>query len=289
MSATKPNDGKEGEVAMETEETRKISEEALYGALWRVNNFAGNYNYERLMGLGMCEVMVPIFRSLKVTGDKLREGLTRHMVFYNTNPYPGAMIMGIMAAMEEAKANDESFPAETINDFKVAMMGPFAGMGDSFFWATLHPIILVMAASWAVNYNILGFFFSYLIAVEAIVFTVIPFFWGYKFGVNIVEKIRNSQIFAQMVTGSKVVAMTVVGVMIATLIHVSTPVVLFQTSAQGSGVNIQSVLDGMMPGLLNLGVLFLVYWLLRKKLSTVVVMIILMALTVALKALGWVG
>jgi mannose/fructose/N-acetylgalactosamine-specific phosphotransferase system component IID len=289
MSATKPNDGKEGEVAMETEGTKKVSEEALYGALWRVNNFAGNYNNERLMSLGMCEVMVPIFRSLKVTGDQLKEGLTRHMVFYNTNPYPGAMIMGIMAAMEEAKANDESFPPETINDFKVAMMGPFAGMGDSFFWGTLHPIILVMAASWAVHYNILGFFFSYLIAVEAIVFTVLPFFWGYRFGASIVDRIRNSQIFGQLVTGAKVVAMTVVGVMIATLMHISTPIVLFANSAKGSGVNIQSTLDGMMPGLLNLGVLFLAYWLLRKKISPVVVMLILMVLTVGVVTLGWVN
>ena len=83
--------------------------------------------------------------------------------------------------------------------------------------------------------------------------------------------------------------MTVVGVMIGLLIHISTPVVLFQTTEKGSGVAIQGILDGIMPGILSLGVLFLVYWLLRKKLSPVVVMLILMVLTVALKTLGWIG
>jgi fructoselysine/glucoselysine PTS system EIID component len=274
---------------MNAEEPKKISEMDLYGALWRVNNFASNYNFERLMGLGMCEVMIPVFRSLKITGEKLREGLTRHMVFYNTNPYPGAMIMGVMASMEEAKANDDSFPAETINDFKVAMMGPFAGMGDSLFWGTVHPIILTIAAYLAVNHSMLGFFLCYLIAVEAILGTYFPFKWGVQFGTSIVEKIRTSQLLAQLTTGAKVVAMTVAGVMIATLVKVSTPVVLFKTDAAGSGVALQGVLDGIMPGLLSLGTLFLVYGLLRKKMSPIVVMLILMVLTVVLKTLGWIG
>ncbi len=111
-------------------EQKKIDELALYGAFWRNNNFAGNYNFERLMALGMTQVMIPIFRSLGYTGDKLKDGYKRHLVFYNTHPYFGSLIMGVMAAMEEAKANDDSITTEVINDFKVAMMGPFAGVGD---------------------------------------------------------------------------------------------------------------------------------------------------------------
>jgi len=274
---------------MNAENPKKISKLGLYGAIWRINNFASNYNFERLMALGMCEVMVPVFRSLGITGDKLREGLQRHLVFYNTHPYFCAMIMGIMAAMEESKANDDSLPGETINDFKVAMMGPFAGMGDSLFWGTVHPIILTISAYMAVKYNILGFFLCFLIGVIAILGTYYPFLWGYKYGTNIVEQIRTSQLLAQLTTGAKVVAMTVVGVMIGLLIHISTPVVLFQTTEKGSGVAIQGILDGIMPGLLSLGVLFLVYWLLRRKISPLVVMLILMVLTVALKTLGWIG
>lgn len=141
----------------------------------------------------------------------------------------------------------------------------------------------------AVKYNILGFFLCFLIGVIAILGTYYPFLWGYKYGTNIVEQIRTSQLLAQLTTGAKVVAMTVVGVMIGLLIHISTPVVLFQTTEKGSGVAIQGILDGIMPGLLSLGVLFLVYWLLRRKISPLVVMLILMVLTVALKTLGWIG
>ncbi len=159
---------------------KKVDEKNLYGALWRVNNFAGNYNFERLMALGMTQVMVPVFRSLGITGDKLKEGLKRHMVFYNTHPYFGALIMGVMVAMEEAKANDDSVTEEAINGFKVALMGPFAGIGDSFFWGTVHPIILAVSANMALQGNFLGFVFAFLIAAEAILGTYYPFIWDIR-------------------------------------------------------------------------------------------------------------
>ncbi len=268
---------------------KKLDQSSLYGALWRVNNFASNYNFERLMALGMCQVMVPVFRGLGITGDKLKEGLERHMVFYNTHPYFGALIMGVMAAMEEAKANDETLQGDVINDFKVAMMGPFAGMGDSFFWGTIHPIILAISANLAVSYNILGFFVAYLIGVIAVLGTYYPFMWGYRGGTTIVEQIRSSHLLGQLTLGARIVAMTVAGVMVATLVNISTPVVLFKTEAEKSGVAIQGILDQILPKILSLGALFLVYWLLRRRLSPLIVMLILMVLTVALKALGWVG
>lgn len=267
---------------------KKIDELALYGAFWRNNNFAGNYNFERLMALGMTQVMVPIFRSLGYTGEKLKEGLKRHLVFYNTHPYFGSLIMGVMAAMEEAKANDDSITTAGINDIKVAMMGPFAGIGDSFFWGTVHPIILAIAANLAINGSFLGVIVSLLIGVIAVLGTYYPFFWGYKGGVDVVEQIRTSDLLDKFVLGAKVVAMTVSGVMVATLINISTPVVLFQTEAEGSGVAIQGVLDSILPKALPLGLLFLVYFLLKKKLSPIIVMIILMSLTVILKLLGWI-
>ncbi len=270
-------------------ENKKIDELALYGAFWRINNFAGNYNFERLMALGMTQVMIPIFRSLGYTGDKLKDGYKRHLVFYNTHPYFGALIMGVMAAMEEAKANDDSITTEVINDFKVAMMGPFAGVGDSLFWGTIHPIILAIAANLAIGGSFMGVVIAFLIGVLAVVGTYYPFFWGYKGGIGIVEQIRSSQVLEKVVLGAKVVAMTVSGVMVASLISLSTPVVLFKTEAEGSGVALQGILDAIFPKLLPLGLLFLVYYLLKKKVSPILVMLILMALTVVLKVLGWIA
>jgi mannose/fructose/N-acetylgalactosamine-specific phosphotransferase system component IID len=139
------------------------------------------------------------------------------------------------------------------------MMGPFAGVGDSLFWGTIHPIILAIAANLAINGSFMGVIVSLLIGVLAVLGTYYPFFWGYKGGIGVVEQIRSSQVLEKFVLGAKIVAMTVSGVMVASLISLSTPVVLFQTSAEGSGVNLQNILDSILPKALPLGLLFLVY------------------------------
>jgi len=279
-----------GQKSIEVEASRvKVAEQDLYGALWRSFNFAGNYNFERLMALGMVQVMVPIFRSLKFTPEQLREGYSRHLVFYNTHPYFGALIMGTMVAMEEAKANGENITPETINGLKIAMMGPFAGVGDSLFWGTIHPIILAISANLALQGNFLGAIAAFMIGILAVLGHYFGFFWGYRGGIDIVRQLHVSQLLEKVTLGARIVAMTVAGVMVATLINIKTPLVLFKTEAENSGVVIQNILDQIMPKLLPLGALFLVYWLLKKKLSAIWVMLILMALTILGTTLGWLG
>ncbi len=271
-----------------TDKNKKIDELALYGAFWRNNNFAGNYNFERLMALGMTQVMIPIFRSLGYEGEKLREGYKRHLVFYNTHPYFGSLIMGVMAAMEETKANDDSITPAAINDVKVAMMGPFAGIGDSFFWGTIHTIIFAIAANLAIEGSFLGVIVSLLVGVVAVLGTYFPFFWGYRAGIGVVDQIRSSDLLDKFVLGAKIVGMTVAGVMVASLIQVSTPLVLFQTEAEGSGIVLQDILDSILPKALPLALLFGVYFLLKKKVNPLLVMLILIILTVLLTTLGWI-
>lgn len=270
--------------------SKRLTSQDLYGAYWRTFNFANNYNFERLMALGMAQVMVPVFRGLSLSKDKLRQGLSRHLVFYNSHPYFGSLIMGVMTAMEEAKARGDEVSQEVINGLKVAMMGPFAGIGDSFFWGTVHPIILAISAHLALQGSVLGVLLAVLgIGGLAVLGHYYPFFWGYSAGVDVITRIRDSQIFERVTLGARVVAMVVAGVMVATLINITTPIVLFRTEAEGSGIAIQQVLDQVMPGLLPLATLFLVYWLLRRRLSPVWVMVVLLVLTVVLKALNVIG
>jgi mannose/fructose/N-acetylgalactosamine-specific phosphotransferase system component IID len=68
----------------------------------------------------------------------------------------------------------------------------------------------------------MGVVVAMLIGVLAVVGTYYPFFWGYKGGIGIVEQIRSSQLLEKFVLGAKVVAMTVAGVMVASLISLST-------------------------------------------------------------------
>lgn len=44
------------------------------------------------------------------------------------------LILGISTAMEEENALDENFDTSSINSVKAGLMGPLAGIGDSFMW-----------------------------------------------------------------------------------------------------------------------------------------------------------
>ena len=95
--------------------------------------------------------MVPVIRRFYNTKEEISAALKRHMVFYNTNPWLGAIIPGVLTSMEEERASGQPVDEGVIEGVKVAIMGPFAGMGDALFWATYIPIILAIAAAWALS------------------------------------------------------------------------------------------------------------------------------------------
>ena len=102
-------------------------------AAWSYIFFAqATQNFERMMGLAFCHVMEPVLKKLYGEGtEEYQKALERHMQFYNTEPQLGALIPGITIAMEEARAKGENVSEELIVNTKNALMGPFAGIGDS--------------------------------------------------------------------------------------------------------------------------------------------------------------
>lgn len=104
-------------------------------------------NFERMMGLAFCHIMVPIIDKLYKMIQKNIKALQRHMQFYNTESQFGAVIPGIIVAMEEARATGEDVSEELIVSTKNALMGPFAGIGDSLLIGTYQPILLSIAMS----------------------------------------------------------------------------------------------------------------------------------------------
>lgn len=111
-------------------------------------------NFERYQALGFCNAFAPCLKKLYGPGDELKEALKRHLEFFNTQAMIGAVIPGSVLAMEEAKANGNDIPAETISSFKTGLMGPMAGIGDALEGGCFMAIINAMGASFAMQGNI---------------------------------------------------------------------------------------------------------------------------------------
>ena len=85
---------------------------------------------------------------------------------FNTEPQLGAIIVGVTAGLEEARANGaEDVDSETINGLRAGLMGPIAGIGDSLVVGTVIPILLGIAMGMSGGGSPMGAIFYIAISV----------------------------------------------------------------------------------------------------------------------------
>lgn len=141
---------------MTTSNERKLTKKEINKVFWRSFGLEWDWNYERQMNMGYCYCMLPVIEKLYPNKEDQIAAMERHLEFFNTTPQLATLILGVSAAMEENNANDPNFDTESINNVKVSLMGPLAGIGDSFIWGTLRIIATGVGLSLATQGNILG-------------------------------------------------------------------------------------------------------------------------------------
>ena len=137
--------------------SKLITKRDLRKVFFRSFPMEWTWNYEKQQNLGYTYAMIPIIEKLyKDKPEEKAAALQRHLEFFNTTPHMVTLILGISTAMEEENALDENFDTSSINSVKAGLMGPLAGIGDSFMWGTLRIIATGIGTSLAMNGNILG-------------------------------------------------------------------------------------------------------------------------------------
>lgn len=117
-------------------EQKKLTKEDLRKVFLRSLTIMCSWNYERQMHMGFMCGMSPVLDKLYADDEeRKKDAYRRHMEFFNCTPQMTPFIMGLVASMEEQNANSEEgdFQTESISMIKTSLMGPFAGIGDSFF------------------------------------------------------------------------------------------------------------------------------------------------------------
>ena len=82
--------------------------------------------------------------------------IERHLAFFNAEGIWGAVIHGIVIAMEEQRALGLPISTEAISGVKVGMMGPLSGIGDTIDWSTLRPLLIALVLPLAENGSLVG-------------------------------------------------------------------------------------------------------------------------------------
>ena len=278
--------------AMELPEyTKKLPKKTLVKTwLWTTSTEAC-YNYERLQALGTANLMLTPIRELYDTNEERVKELKKYMVFYNSEVFTvGPIINGIACSMEEAHANGENITEKDINAVRTGLMGPVAGIGDTVMQGILFPILFGIGCSMALDGSYLGPILSFAI-FEILIFGCgyFMFMTGYKQGKTSLLKILKNGTIDRIINSFSIVGLMVVGSMAATRVTVNTPLAI----KIGEGTTtIQSVLDSLAPGLIPLGITLLVWWMLKKKINTVWIIIAIFLVGIAgyySGILGYVG
>ena len=288
-----------------TEKKVTLSKRDRWNVMWHSQFLQGSWNYERMQNGGWAYSMIPALRKLYPNKEDMAAALQRHLVFFNTHPYLASPIIGVTLALEEDKANGIEVDDEAIQGVKVGMMGPLAGVGDRVFWYTVRPILGALGASMAINGNILGpiLFFILWNLIR------IAFLWytqelGYKAGAAISSDLSGG-LLKKVTRGAAMMGMFVLGALIERWVSINFTLKVSEVPIQKGGyidwaklpsgtagikealteqaaglsltntkvTTLQDNLNMLVPGLAGLLLTFLCMWLLKKKVSPIVIIL----------------
>lgn len=299
----------------------KLSKHDRFQVAWRHQFLQGSWNYERMQNGGWCYSLIPAIKKLYPNKDDQVKALKRHLEFYNTHPYVSAPVMGVTLALEEERANGMAVTDTAIQGVKVGMMGPLAGVGDPVFWYTVRPILGALGASLALSGSLAGpiLFFGAWNVIR------IAFLWysqefGYNAGSNIAKDLSGG-LLRKVTEGASILGMFIIGALVERWVSIKfTPVVaqipqqdgafidwsqlpagadgikeaLTQYASLGATglsniktVTLQQNLDSLIPGLAAVGVTLLCCWLLKKKVSPIVIILGMFAVGIIGRVLGF--
>lgn len=296
----------------------ELSKRDRLAVAWRSTFIQGSWNYERMQNGGWAFSMIPAIKKLYKTKEDRAAALERHLEFFNTHPYVASPIIGVTLALEEERANGAPVDDVTIQGVKVGMMGPLAGIGDPVFWFTVKPILGALAASLAMSGNILGpiiYFLGWNIIRMAFMWYTQEF--GYKAGSKITEDLSGG-LLQDITKGASILGMFILGSLVNRWVSINfTPVVstvkldkgayidwnnlpsgaegiktALEQQAAGLSLSSEKVttlqdnLNSLIPGLAALCLTLFCMWLLKKKVSPIVIILGLFVVGIVFHLIG---
>ncbi len=227
-------------------------------------------NYQLMQAGGWTLAILPALKQIYGKGN---------LEFMNTNNYAAPLLMGLEMSLEE---NGES--RSTIDGLRVALFGPLAGIGDAITWFTILPIVAGITASFAKEGSILGPLLFFLVYVGMFLLRMPIAQLGYSAGTKAVSKIRKDS--ALVSHAASVLGCTVIGGLIATYVQITVKWKIPVTATKSISIQ-KAFFDNIFPNILPLGYTFLLYYLVKKKnISPVILIVITFVLAILLSWLG---
>ena len=187
--------------------------------------------------------------------------------------------MGMVLSMEQQKMD-----IQTIRSVRISAAGPLGGIGDALFWLTLVPITAGLTANMAMEGQIFG------AILFLIIFNVVQFvvrfglmYWSYGLGTKAVTLLTSNA--KEFTRAASILGIFVVGGLIANYGSTTVRMIVGETQ-----INIQSLLDGVLPKLIPLLITLGIYALIKKGWTPVRCIVLILVVGIVGCAFGiWTG
>jgi mannose/fructose/N-acetylgalactosamine-specific phosphotransferase system component IID len=271
------------------EETASLVSKKDQTQIW-IRSFAlqSAFSFDRMQALGFTWGLMPFLKKIYAgQPEAFKESLHRHLTFFNTHMWISGPIFASVAELEARKAlHPEEVDPQDIQAVKGSLMGPLAGIGDSMFHGTLRPLMGGVAASLALQGNpIAPLLFFFGTNIPHVYVSWASNFYSFRLGGNLFERIDQEGLH-RLMEGAVIAGLMGVGGLVGTWLNVTTPLTYVYDKFT---FPIQNMFDSIMPKLIPLLLTLGVYWALRRRVNTTVIMLVLAIAGIVLGALNILG
>lgn len=257
----------------------QLDKKTLNKMVWLSCFLQASFNYERMQACGWLWGMLPGLQKIHTNKEDLKASMAHNLDFLNTHPFLVTFVMGIVLSLEQNKAD-----TATIRSVRISAAGPLGGIGDALFWLTLVPITAGLTADMAMEGQIIGAVL-FLIIFNAVQFAVRfgLMYWSYGLGTKAVTLLTSSA--KEFTRAASILGIFVVGGLIANYGGTSLRIVVGDPA-----INIQGLLDGVLPKLIPLLITLGIYVLIKKGWTPVKCIILILVVGILGCAFGiWTG
>ncbi len=206
--------------------------------------------------------------------------------YFNTNQCTNGLIAGIVCALEKERGEKgpENFDPAIITGIKASLMGPLAGVGDSFFFNCYRVIIAGVCIALSEGGSIVGpILFAILYGLGTMYIRWLFMEAGYVGGSSLIDKAFDSGIVPMLMNAAGILGAIMVGVLIANNMKVE---LAFAPTINGAVINFQQMFDTVLPGILSLCLWWVVVKLLKKGTSPMTLTFGIMGVCIVLSFFG---
>ena len=257
----------------------QLDKKTLNKMVWLSCFLQASFNYERMQACGWLWGMLPGLQKIHTNKEDLKASMAHNLDFLNTHPFLVTFVMGIVLSLEQNKAD-----TATIRSVRISAAGPLGGIGDALFWLTLVPITAGLTANMAMEGQIIGAVL-FLIIFNAVQFAVRfgLMYWSYGLGTKAVTLLTSSA--KEFTRAASILGIFVVGGLIANYGGTSLRIVVGDPA-----INIQGLLDGVLPKLIPLLITLGIYVLIKEGWTPVKCIILILVVGILGCAFGiWTG